>query len=326
MRTPRILTKRGADTARYVTRPVRPFVQAATRTALWGAVFLGAFGGGIALLRPTHSSDRGPAAADPAGDETVPAPVAGVAERAVHAWLTATEGDEDLLQSLFVEPPPARDDDAPPADVVELTTVAGRSLYEGFWTVTIAAEVAETSVDPAVGGAESDGLTSHEVRSTWFVEVGVVGSVDAGLAALSTPAIVPAPSSVSEEWRLLSGEEASAEDPVVVTIDGFLRALLTGEGDVTRYVATDMLAPAVTPAPFTEVVIDRVTVAEISPTEVLARTHAQGMTQRGFGVSLGYELAVEQRSGRWEVAGYSGAPALAGTPGAVASATKGSGE
>ena len=181
----------------YAVRPVRPVTQLAARVGLWLAVGLGAIGGIAGLLRPVPR-----AATEDVVDATldavnldmglgVPAPVAGTAERAVEAWLEASDEEEkDDLRRLFVERPVLDNVDTSRITVLELQTVAGERLYrDGYWTVTVAVDLFETT-------------TSGETlpQTTWYVEVGIVGDVSDGLKALTTPAVVPAPLGVPDRW------------------------------------------------------------------------------------------------------------------------------
>ncbi len=291
----------------YAVRPVRPAAQLAARIGLWTAVVLGCLGGIVGALRPAAEAAE-PVVEQPGDDAAVPAPVAGVAELAVGEWLTATDDDEERLDALFVESVSLRGVDTERLSVDGLTTVAGRQVEEGYWAVTVAADVVEL---PASATADATGEPPAPTTTTWYVEVGVVGAVDGGLSALTTPAVLPAPPAVADDWRGTtgtSGRTPDANDPVVATVQGFLAALLTGEGDPSRYLAPGESIAAADPAPFTELTVLQMAITDVDDTRARAWTQVQVTTPGGSRQVVAYEVLVAQRVDRWDVVEISGVP------------------
>src|SRR5262249_20199473 len=93
---------------------------------------------------------------------------------------------------------------------------------------------------------------------------------------------------------------------------------LTGDGDVSRYLAPGVALDAVTPAPFTKVTVDRLAVAKIDGS-TRARVLATATTSAGGQRSVGYELGIHPRAGRWAVTSLAGAAVLADQPATPAS-------
>lgn len=300
---------------RYVVRPVRPIAQVALRVALWGGVGLGAAAGLVSLVRPPKA-ELPPAEVEDTSDE-IPAPVAGMAELAIESWLTASPDDSERMDALFVEDPALDGADPGTLEVLDVKTVAGINLDEGYWSVTVAARVVEPLGDGTAGAAV-----------TWFVEVGVVGDVGTGLSAFTTPAIVPAPRLGSSPWQTAadSTEIPSSDDDLARTVEDFLVALLAGTGDPERYLATDVHIPAARPAPFVGVEVREMSVTEMDPEEsdgpcadeeatcvriwVLAELTTAADSKR---VS-GYEIITIDDLNRWEILSIWGAPAVEPAP------------
>ncbi len=294
----------------YVARPARPIAQLAARTGLWTAVALGCVGGCVGMLRPTPEA-AAPVAAD-TEDGQVPAPVAGVAERAVQAWLVADAGDQATLDEMFVDPPAADELATDGLSVAGAAAVAGRATGPARWSVTVAAEVAEAGRGADDGellgepAPDDDAAAALPTAATWYVEVTVVGDAATGLQALTTPAVVPAPAAAGSGWEPdRDGAHApDPSDPVVATIEGFLAALLTGQGDPARYLSPGVEIGRLDPAPFVGISVSDVAIRTGTDSAAgLARAWAevQVTTARGARQVLAYELTLAERSGRWEV-------------------------
>jgi hypothetical protein len=302
-----------APAERYVARPARPIAQLAARTGLWAAVALGCVGGCVGMLRPPPEA-AAPVAAD-TDDDQVPAPVAGVAERTVRAWLVADAQDQATLDALFVDPPVGGDLDTEGLSVAGADAVAGRSTGAGRWTVVVAAEVTEARQgadagellgEPDTVGDAGDGDAEPPTAATWYVEVTVVGDAATGLQALTTPAVVPAPVAAGNGWKpdRDGAHTPDPSDPVVATIEGFLAALLTGQGDPARYLSPGVEIGRLDPAPFVGISVADVEIRNGTGSAAdLARAwvEVQVTTARGARQILAYELVLAERSGRWEV-------------------------
>jgi hypothetical protein len=288
--------------------PVRPVAQHAVRIGLWSLVAVGFLGGVVGLLRA--APPLVPATPQNTVDAVAGPDVVGFAELAVGAWLEVDPGDAESVSGLFLEDPGNLTSGATTVGVRRLTTVRVRPVDEGYWAVTVAADVVERDRDGA------------EFPSTWYVEIGVVGDAD-GLAAAGTPAVVGAPPKVSGGWRAAEPTLRTVEpdDPVAATVQGLLDALLAGDGDVARYAAPDVDVGAPDPVPFVEVQLRRLGVDEQPTGRLRARVEATGTTAAGGQRTVGYELELDERGGRWEVTSLSGAPTLESTDDAAPPST-----
>ena len=294
-----------APVEHYVTRPVRPATQLLARVGLWLAVGIGCLGGIVGLVRKSPEAAANDALQQDDGIG-VPAPVAGVAEIVVEEWLTATEEEASTLAQYFVEPPELERVDTEPIRVLRVRTVAGERLEaDGYWTVTVAADLVEI-------GSSNEELPP----ATWYVEVGIVGSVSKGLKAITTPAVVPAPPGIPDAWRTAApnAEAPENDDRVAATVEGFLNALLAGKGDPGRYLAPRVEMEAADPAPFTELTVTQMSVVELSNGDIRIWALARVTTPGDSTHTVGYELEATQRIDRWEILSVWGAPAVESIP------------
>ncbi|MEN4464523.1 conjugal transfer protein [Mycolicibacterium conceptionense] len=131
--------------------------------------------------------------------------------------------------------------------------------------------------------------------------------------ATTPPAVVPGPApgvDVSLDYETV----VSDSDPAVTAITGFLRALLAGGPDMSRYVASGYPAKAITPPLFQSLTVSSVksqapVTSSSGSTEV--RMLADIKATRAFStVSMQYPLRLIVTDGRWEVAGIEIFPAL----------------
>jgi hypothetical protein len=248
------------------------------------------------MLRPAAETSA-PAPAEGSGGP--PAGVLGFGEEAVVAWLEATGDADDAAKVLFADPPA-------PASGAAMTTVrrtaaiGAQPVGDRYWAVTVAARVDERDRDQLVATTD---LT---------IEVAVLVDADGRMTAVGTPAVVPGPTSAAASVGLAGPTPGvpATDDPVLVTVQGFLDALLTGTGDVGRYLAPEVTVYAVDPAPFTEVTVDRLAVTDLEDGTARARVAATADSPAGASRSLGYEIGLHERAGRWEITSLSGAPAL----------------
>jgi hypothetical protein len=282
----------------YRVRAAHPLLHAAARVGLWGAVAVGCLGGLVGLASPGAGSQEAPREAAPPPPAQVPGPVAAVAERAVTAWLTATE--RSVLADLFVEAPPTVSGE--PVTVVRADAVAGEAAGDGAWDVTVAVDVLLPPPE-----AEDD-EEAEPVEATWYAAVTVVGDGADGLQALATPALVPAPPEV-DGWRSRPRDARRLEDdhPLAVTITGFLEALVVGQGDPAPYLAPGVELAPVRPAPFTALEVGELVAQTTGEDEARVWAEAAGTVGRSS-YSVAYQIDVVRRDGRWQVAAVSGAP------------------
>lgn len=175
----------------------------------------------------------------------------------------------------------------------------GRSLNLQLWSVVISV-------------AQRDSADSLSRRRVYYqVAVTVVDGTRPRAATL--PAVVPG-WSPGVDVNLDYTTVVADTDPAVVAITGFLRALLAGGPDMSRYAASNYTAHAVTPPPFRSLTIT--SVRSQSPTatadgSTYVRMLASIKASRAFSVvPMQYPLRLVVADGRWEVAGIELFPAL----------------
>lgn len=293
----------------YTAEPVRPWMLVGSRVLLWGAVAAGAFGGVAGCI--SKGGDDGPAPVVRQSDPTaIPPQVASVAEHTVKLWLEGTSEQEDDIADLFVEPP-ALPGEVEGRYVLDVHAVAGNRAGDQYWSVTVGADM-EQQIEPTEEQVETGEVPDPE-HYTLYVEVGIVGDPSRGLVALRTPAVMPAPlgvdpdgdwSSTDEPW-----ESRSEEDPLARTIDEFLDALMAGEGNPDRYVASGNIEP-INPAPFDDVQVDEVAVEELEEGVYRVQARVTGTTEVGIDQALAYQLEVRLNGDEYEILSHWGSPTL----------------
>jgi hypothetical protein len=240
----------------------------------------------------------------------LPAQVARVAEHTVERWLTATGEDEGEVAELFVEPPelPGQLEGR---NVVDVHTVAGNASGERYWSVTVAADL-EQQLEPTDEEVESGDVPEPEYF-TWYVEVGIFGDPARGLVALRTPAVMPAPPGVDEEGRPASTDEQwesrAEDDPLASTIDEFLDALMAGEGNPDRYLASGDIDP-IEPAPFDDVHLGDMAVEELDDGTVRVQVMVVGETGVGIEQPLAYEIVLGLNGDEYVILSHWGSATL----------------
>lgn len=264
-------------------REPSPLAVRATRLALWVLVAVGALGGAVGAIRSAPPAVLPPPVAAPEG---VPPDVIGRAEVAVRNWLTTGE--------LSPSPEPPDDtDQTPRMAVLWASAVGSRSVERNYWAVTVAADVR---------------APEDETPVRWLLEVGVLRS--GGVATVVGPPAVVSDAPSHEVDLRGTQETPQRDDPIATTAESFLRSLLTGAGEVGRYMAPGASVPPLTPAPFESVTVERIGIVGADQTTSTIRVEASAITAAEVEVSLSYELSMAERDGRWEVQGLSGAPTL----------------
>jgi hypothetical protein len=171
--------------------------------------------------------------------------------------------------------------------------------------------------EDSVRDGEGSGSTPDAHRTRWFVEVGIVGEPGGSLVALRTPAVVPMASEVAEGWSSRAEEavEVGPDDPETRTIEDFLRTVLVGRGDPTRYVAEGVEIAAADPLPFSGLQVQSLTVEDLGRRVIRAQAYVEATTQAGATQFAAYEVVAKWRGGRLEVLELWGAASLAERPG-----------
>nr|WP_243851607.1 conjugal transfer protein [Modestobacter marinus] len=285
----------------------------ATRGAtglLWTALACGPVGlmlGGVAFLtaQPAASAQT-QQVSDTASEQ---AAAEQFAEHFVVTWLTTPRGEEASLAPFIdasgIALPEVPWSVAHPAPAALVDTGDGR------WAVTVAVTV----TTPPVEG-QDPAQAPGPIRRFFTVPV----HYDAGaLIAEALPAPVAAPAT-AEPGRLGYRYTLPDQHPASTASAEFLAALLTGAGDVTRYVSPGTQIEAITPAPYAEIRLRNVLVDQnpadlpeepANGDELHQLVTAEARSAAGQAISVQYSLALTAREGRWEVRSMEPAPWLA---------------
>ncbi len=284
-------------TSRPAGQKIRVPAHVKTRAAavgLWMLVGFGALAGLWATV-----------ARPPARAVTVPAPPpavgpAGWAQLYVAAFLPAGQANTSGLGPFLAAVPNLDQVTAGKLAATSTTTVDAHVVSPGYWAVTVAAAVEELS-----GGVwQPLGVRFYDVgvvdRGGRFAATGLP-SQGAGPAPAATPTL--ANTSVSAP---------TAGNAETDTVAQFLGAMLSGQGQISRYTPVGSPLRAVTPAPFRSVTVTGVSVLPARkgrPAEVAANVDATDTT--GQTQQLAYVVALDRQAGQWEVTNVLPAPPLA---------------
>lgn len=249
--------------------------------------------GGSAPVAPSAAP-----APDRSGEQAAVSEFAG---RFVAVWLRSVRGQEKQLAPYVRAARVALPEQAWPAGTPAIADI--RPSSKTTWTVTVAVPVGPTTADPLP-------VWRYFVVSVHMDEAGA-------LVALTLPAPVAAPRP-AEAPKLDYRYRASMDAPVAAAAQQFLEALLTGTGDVSRYISPGAPITAVQPASatalkVTDVETDRELPADRAPAEgdqVRVLVTATATTGPGRHNVVQYPLTMRVRGGRWEVAQIDLAPAL----------------
>jgi len=287
--------------------------------ALWCAVIAGPLLGLAAFAHGGGSAS--------ASDESVPvlrsgtAP-AGVASLYVAAWLSAGNGTEETVRAYY--PQLGSLPDAPNRhSATRVVPVAAVEVSPGYWSVTVAAQVATRTergwVDTGV----------HYYR----VPIRVLGGPEAGgegkpggptgYVATGLPAEIGAPAGLEPvQVDYPRHRSADSADPVADSVGRFLAAYLLGDGELTRYVSPGSALSPISPPPYTELVLRDLFTDESSSagrsrgpdrdgTRLAVLATVDATDRYATTRQLSYALTLTSRDGRWEVSALDPAPALA---------------
>jgi len=244
------------------------------------------------------------AAATPGFDQRMTSRRAVASETAaawVHAWLTTPAANADRLTAFYagkVELPTVA---AAAADVRVVDAVAAAP---GVWSVVVTATV----------------TADQNTATRRFYQVPVAVSGDPGRvqsAVMAIPAIVPEPTKLGAVNTGTYPVTVLPDSALGASVSAFLTALLTGAGEVSRYVSPGSeLATATLEGPKYGAVNVR-SIAATDPVAGITDTHApadgtsvhvlamavvadSGATDQQ-GLSVSYPLFLTARGGRWEV-------------------------
>lgn len=278
----------------------RWWVPKAVATGLWLLIVAAVMFAGLAWARPVTSS----APPTVLSERAARWDVAGFAELFVSQFVDAGDGDEPLLAPFMGNSTPA--------------SLSGSESGQWFALSTTTSEVTETGagrwrVTVAVALLRRDTETSDYVSmGVRFFEVEIVAT-ESGLSATSLPWIAAAPpvgEPVADEWG--NGDTPADGDPLADTVERFLVALLTGNGELGRYAAPGSELRAV-PATFDAVELRRVATRRDDRGDRWVRASVKATSAESV-LWLSYDLRVEEREGRWEIAAMGPQPVAPETP------------
>ncbi|MBB5918782.1 hypothetical protein BJY24_007694 [Nocardia transvalensis] len=172
------------------------------------------------------------------------------------------------------------------------------------WTVTVSVRPG----NPAAGAA-SNAKGDNAPRQYYRVGIALTD----GLRALSVPAAVEPPAR-GADMALAYETPCAADTQFAQVASGFVKAYLTGSGDLNRYVALNSGIVAPQPPPFTSVETASVSADEPgcgtsgSTAEVLAMVNPKAAD--GVAPTLAYPLTLTRTAGQWQVRSVNPVPAL----------------
>lgn len=327
----RTLTRKRATVAEEVDSPAGPTLPVAETQAwsggsalatkagtavLWALIACGPLAFVVNALEPATQVHT---VVDPAPAPGEVAVVGESAVRAISGWLTATREDASAATGIYPELKASALPKA--AATIRDASVATLQLEApGVWSVTVGVDASWPD--------EAGNLLPAQ-RLYFEVPVAAAGHGTAA-SVLALPAPVPAPQPVADaELRYQTG--LAANSALGTTVGEFLQALLTGQGDVSRYVTPGAAITAVTPATFSAVDVRRVWATEqldASATPDDGQT-AQVLVDAAVTPSSGVELATQYRleltarAGRWEISQMQGNPVVRADSSASAPTTEG---
>ncbi|MBF6175667.1 conjugal transfer protein [Nocardia blacklockiae] len=173
------------------------------------------------------------------------------------------------------------------------------------------AEIWSVTVSVRMGGPGAVAATGKDGAARQYYRVAI--SVTDGLRALSIPSLVEAPAR-GGDVALSYTATCAADTPLAQVAIGFVKAYLSGNGDLSRYTVLNSGIVAPSPSPFTTVETASVTAddngcgATGSTAHVLASVNAKGA--EGGVPTLAYPLTLVRPTGQWQVQSVDAIPAL----------------
>ncbi|WP_053729148.1 conjugal transfer protein [Streptomyces sp. WM6378] len=284
------------------------------RTAVWAALAAGPLALAVSCAVPHGVVRTRPApAASGAGDRAAQSVVdpSGSAQVFLALWLRAgSSGDAAAVAALRSMAPsvavPVWGEHAPAVERV--VAVRAVQVSGAAWSVTVAAEF-RASAQPSPGGVASAVryFAVPLVVSQGKPKTGVVP----GVTVTAAPAEVAAPAAAKDGPSLdsLYGAEVSAGSPLAVAAGEFLAAYASGASGAERYLAPGVTLPALVPAPYAGVSVERISAdghgdgaVAADGSRVRLRVQVSARDAAGGQWPLTYALELSARQGRWEVA------------------------
>ncbi|WP_297628000.1 conjugal transfer protein [Nocardia sp.] len=223
------------------------------------------------------------------------------AEQFVVTYLTSSAGQQDQVgQFVSVDQQmalPSTGRQVVNPQVVYLSRSVSNGTLD-VWSVTVSVQVSKNSA------------AAPNIRQYYRVAVSVSGG---RLRALSLPAVVSPPSRGSD-LALGYSAPCGADSPLAQVASGFLAALLTGSGDITRYTTAEAGIVALQPPPFGD--IGSVSVSSDDTNCGAGNGSAlilATITPKADGTavaSLAYPLTMVRTEGQWQVRSIDSVPLL----------------
>ena len=251
---------------------------------LWFVIALGPVLGGAALLRPATTAP-GPDSEEP------PAGVVGLAELSVTAHLgSAQSAVDDLLEPALGAFQVRQATDGLSTAELEADLLADQGGPDHVATL------ATTPAGPDRWGVTVGVLADGSLRSYQVT----VAMSPAGPLLETRPALVASPAPDRVPSPGVTGLREPEDDAQSTAVAGFLSAYLTGEGDLTRYTATDaeINRPAVTVAS-TDLL--RLATGPFGERQAVVLAEARTIGADGAVSVMQFPLLMGQSDGRWEV-------------------------
>lgn len=227
----------------------------------------------------------------------------------VGAWLTADRDDTaalDAYTSANIELPKTG------FQYRDLAVASATTTDDGLVQIVVAANVKDDTVDASKG-------------DQWPRRYFQVTVTDAGntLSAVGLPAPVAGPRHSTDGAALGYGETISTSSAAGKSVNAFLAAYLTGQGDTEPYTSPSKSIPPIDPAPYTELSVTTLT-ATTTPAEhptdgasVNVYATVTAANSVGQQVTATYPITLRARADRWEVAALGTAPTLSNSDSAT---------
>ena len=221
----------------------------------------------------------------------------GFAMRCVNAWLNRQPGAIDAFGQCYAGSLPATALPLGGHAVAASSALPGKPKGKTrTWSVVIDGTVPSSNGEPEID-----------------MSLQVVVSIDENnlFRAMMLPTWLPArqpgtPTPLSTIYTVAPGA------PLYTTVNGFMSALLTGQGDIDPYIAAESKSKlrAINPAPVLSMSIERIkasqeeAVAQSVPTaatDVEVTVTVIGQTATGIQIPMDYPLVMSVAAGRWQV-------------------------